>query len=59
MTPTDRQCSLSHEEAYADLHISPEQLQLHISLVNFVQVMLKLYPLSSQPPNVYYKRIFT
>ena len=64
MTPTDRQCSLSHE--HADVHIiCSEQLRLHIyiyiyiSMVNFDQVMLKLYPLASQPPDVYYKLIFT
>ena len=27
--------------------------------VNFVKVMVKLYPLASQPPEVYYKLIFT
>ena len=49
MTPTDRQCSLLHE--HADVHICPE----HISMINFVQVMLKLNPLASEPPGVYYK----
>ena len=59
MTPTDRQWSLSHE--HADVHICTEQSQLYIyiSIVNFAQVILKLYPLASQPPDVYYKIIFT
>ena len=60
MTPTDRQCSLSHENADVQI-ICSEQLQLHIyiSRVSFDQVMFKLYPLASQPPDVYYKLIFT
>ena len=60
MTPTDRQCSLSHEHADVRIIFS-EQLQWHIyiSRVNFDQVLLKLYPLASQLPDVYYKLIFT
>ena len=59
MRPTDRQCSLSHE--HADVHICPERLQLHtyISMLNFAQIMLKLYALAFQPSDVYYKLIFT
>ena len=37
------------------MHICPEQLYLIASMVNFVQVMLKLYPLASQPLDVYDK----
>ena len=61
MTPTDRQCSLSHE--HANVHICSEQLRLHIyiyiSMVNVAQVMFKLYPLASQSLDLYYKLILT
>ena len=59
MTPTnrqtDRQCSLSHENA--DAHISVRIIYncIYISIVNFGQVMLTLYLLASQPPDVYDK----
>ena len=57
MTPTDRQCSLSH--VYVDVYICPEQLQLHIyKSGKLCPSNVKLYLLASQPPDVYYKLIF-